>query len=267
MKRVRLRIAYRGTGYHGWQKQQAVQTVEGAILQGLGRLLNSPDLDAIPFQGASRTDAGVHALAQTAHFDHDTAHDEWTFVRGLNALTPDDITIIRAEEVSADFDARRSARGKIYHYKIWNHRFPHPLLLRDAWHVLRDLDLDAMREAAALLIGEHDFAGFRASDCQASTTIRHIRRVQIEQDPEAPASLTIQVEGDAFLKYMVRIISGTLVEVGTGRFTPEHMRQILATGDRTLGGVTAPPWGLTLMTIFYPDFPWSRGEPDIGSIW
>ena len=266
MKRVRLRIAYRGTAYHGWQRQQSVQTVEGAILDALQKILNAPSVDAIPFQGASRTDAGVHALAQTAHFDHDTSHDEWTFVRGLNALTPDDITIIRAEEVDPSFDARRSARGKIYRYQIWNHRFPHPLLLRDAWHVSRELDRDAMQEAANLLLGEHDFAGFRASDCQAATTTRHIWRMDVESEPSNPL-ITIWVEGDAFLKYLVRILSGTLMEVGTGRFAPEHVLEILATGDRALAGVTAPPWGLTLMKLFYPDFPWQRGEPDIGSMW
>ncbi len=264
MKRVRLRVAYRGSRYHGWQKQDGVETVEGQIRRGLSRLLNCSEQE-LRFQGASRTDAGVHALAQTVHFEHDSSHDEWTFVRGLNALTPDDITILRAEEVDAAFDARRSSGGKIYRYRIWNHRFPNPLMLEDAWHVIKPLDLDAMREAASYLVGEHDFAGFRASDCQANTTVRHIRGINIELND--PCEVLIWVEGDAFLKYMVRIISGTLKEVGAGRYKPSRMKDILESGDRTMAGITAPAAGLTLMHIFYPDFPWKRGEPTLGGQW
>ncbi len=263
MTRVRLRIAYRGSAYHGWQRQRDAVTVEGTLKDALAKLL-AINVDDLRFQGASRTDAGVHALAQTAHFDHDTDRDEWTFVRGLNALTPDDITILRAEEVSEDFDARRSARGKIYRYRIWNHRFGHPLLTQDAWHVSHTLDIEAMRDAANRLVGEHDFAGFRASDCQANTTVRHIHRVDIEQQG---CELSIWVEGDAFLKYMVRIISGTLMQVGNGLFEPSQIDLILAQKDRALAGVTAPPHGLTLMKLFYPDFPWKRGEPEIGGVW
>ena len=264
MPRVRLRIAYRGTAYHGWQRQNEARSIEGEMRRALGTLLQRP-AEALIFQGASRTDAGVHALAQTAHFDHDTAHDEWTFVRGLNALTPDDITVVRAEEVASEFDARRSSTGKLYRYRIWRHKFAHPLLLHDAWHVPRELDLDAMREAAGRLVGEHDFAGFRASDCQAQTTKRHLRRVELEASDAN--DLFIWVEGDAFLKYMVRVISGTLMEVGTGRIEPNKIETILKSANRQLAGVTAPPHGLTLMEMYYADFPWRRGEPKLGGIW
>lgn len=263
MTRVRLRIAYRGTAYHGWQRQRDAVTVEGTVKSALARLLSIP-LETLIFQGASRTDAGVHALAQTAHFEHETDRDEWTFVRGLNALTPDDITILRAEEVDDSFDARRSSGGKLYRYRIWNHRFGHPLLTQDAWHVSHKLDIEAMRDAASRLVGEQDFAGFRASDCQAQTTVRRIRRVEITQDDR---DLYIWVEGDAFLKYMVRIISGTLMEVGNGRFAPEHIDVILDKKERALAGITAPPHGLTLMEMFYPSHPWKRGEPEIGGVW
>lgn len=263
MTRVRLRIAYRGTRYHGWQTQPGCATVQGEILRALARVLALP-VEELTLQGASRTDAGVHALAQTAHFDHHSDRDEWTFVRGINALTPDDITILRAEEVSEDFDARRSTGGKIYRYQIWNHRFPHPLHTEDMWHVLHPLDLDRMRQAAEKLIGEHDFAGFRAADCEVPTTTRHIRRVELEQDGPL---ITLWVEGNAFMKYMVRIITGTLMAVGRGQLSPEVIDQMIATGNRQLGGPTAPPHGLTLMHIFYPDHPWTRGEPEVGGVW
>lgn len=261
--RVRLRIAYRGTSYHGWQRQPQVRTVQGELLRAAARVLNQPE-DTLTLQGASRTDAGVHALAQTAHLDHDTDRTPWDFVRGLNALTDDDVCVIRAEEVDEGFHARHDARGKIYRYRIWNHRFAHPLALDQTWHVRKELDLARMRDAAARLIGEHDFAAFRASDCQASTTTREISRVDVTRTGQ---EVTVVVEGNAFLKYMVRIITGTLVGVGEGRLAPGCIDEMLATGERARGGATAPPGGLTLMNIHYPEHPWRGGPPTLGGPW
>ena len=263
-KRIRLRIAYDGTNYHGWQQQPDTATVEGSLIEAASRILAIPYEEVI-FQGASRTDSGVHALGQTAHLDHDTNRDLWDFVRGLNALTEDDICVVHADEVTEAFNARHSSRGKTYRYNIWNHRFQHPLRLTRSWNVRKPLDVDAMREAAALLVGEHDFAAFRASDCQAQTTQREITAVEIFADG---ADITIQVEGTAFLKYMVRIISGTLVEVGKGRLAPDIITRMFEEKERSLGGTTAPPHGLTLISVHYPDRPWEGGEePVIGGPW
>jgi len=263
MQRVRLRIAYDGTRYHGWQDQPHCPTVEGALLDALSRLLSVERAELV-FQGASRTDAGVHAVGQTAHLDHDTNRSLWDFVRGLNALTEDDISVFRAEPVDESFNARHSARGKRYRYKIWNHRFQHPHYLTSHWNVRSGLDIEKMNEAAALLVGEHDFRAFRASDCQASTTVREITRVEVVRDG---ADVTIWVEGTAFLKYMVRIISGTLVAIGTGRLEPGVITRMLESGERGLGGQTAPPHGLTLIKVFYPDHPWLAGEPELDGRW
>ena len=261
MPRLRLQIAYHGAAYHGWQIQPSVSTVEGALTDAIARLLNV-DAQTIKLQGASRTDAGVHAFGQTAHLDHDSDRSLWDFTRGLNALTPDDITVTRVEEVSPEFHARHSARGKIYGYRIWNHRFIHPMLQDRAWNMRQRLDLDAMREACSRLIGAHDFAAFRAMDCQAETTIRELTRVAIEQDG---AELMLWVEGTAFLKYMVRVITGTLVKIGVGRAKPELIDELFLSGDRRKAGQTAPPQGLTLYKIHYPEFPWGDPEPSLGS--
>ncbi|MGM0556992.1 MAG: tRNA pseudouridine(38-40) synthase TruA [Myxococcota bacterium] len=262
--RVRLLIAYDGTDFCGWQIQDGVRTVEGDILKALSRILNRSE-DQIKLQGASRTDSGVHALSQVAHFDFDAheRHDRdlWDFVRGLNGLTGDDLLISYADYVPDDFNARFDARGKIYRYKVWSHRFPHPLERRQRWNTVEGLDVERMRQAASYLVGEHDFEAFRAASCQSPTTVREMRRVEVHGDG---ADIQIVVEGTAFLKYMVRVIAGTLVEVGTGRFESDITAKMLETRDRGIGGVTAPPHGLVLEHIFYPNHPWEEGRPQVG---
>lgn len=261
MPNVRLLVAYKGTQYHGWANQPGVPTVEGALRQAVGQFLNV-DVGDFFLQGASRTDAGVHAIAQTVNIKHEVANRPLKgFVRGLNTLTPEDITICRAEFVSDAFHARHSARGKLYRYTIWNHRFKDPFQLDSAWHWNRQLDVDAMRAAAAVLLGEHDFRAFRASDCESPTTVRTLTRVDI--DDHGP-QIIIWVEGTAFLKYMVRIITGTLVAAGMGRLTPDDIAAMFEHGDRQKGGQTAPPQGLTLMQIYYPDEPWADPTPYLG---
>ena len=181
--------------------------------------------------------------------------------QALNTLTPRDITICRAEEVSEAFHARHSARGKIYRYQIWNHRFKNPMLLNAAWHVPQHLDVARMQAAANRMIGSHDFAAFRASDCQSPTTQRVMQRIHVEQDGPI---IHVWVEGSAFLKYMVRIITGTLVKVGLGQAEPSVIDEMFEKLERQKGGVTAPPQGLTLMKIHYPDEPWASPEPYLG---
>lgn len=261
----RMVVAYDGTAYHGWQIQSEDRSVEGDLTAAAARVLDcSPD--ELKLQGASRTDAGVHALGQVAHLAYDVERDRttWDIVRGLNGLTDDDICVIYVEPAPPGFHARHSARGKIYRYDIWNHRFPHPLERHRAWRVNGDLDLDAMRRAAQKLVGEHDFEAFRAADCSAETTVRELNRVEILVDGPR---LTVEVEGTAFLKYMVRVIVGTLVYVGAGRLDADVVDEMFATGDRGLGGETAPPQGLRLVEVFYPTYPWEGGVPRLGGRW
>ena len=264
--RLRLRIAYDGGAYHGWQRQPDVSTVEGELLGAAARMLTGGDEDAVTLQGASRTDAGVHALGQTAHLDVEVpGTGPWDLVRGLNALTPDDICVLYAEPAPAGFHARHDSRGKTYQYHIWNHRFPHPLRLERAWWVRPALDLERMRRAARRLEGEHDFAAFRASNCQAHTTTRRLRRVDITRQG---AQVRIEIRGDAFLKYMVRIVTGTLVDIGRGHLAPQIIDEMFATGERARGGPTAPPQGLTLVSVHYPQHPWAWDqEPELGGPW
>jgi tRNA pseudouridine38-40 synthase len=199
-------------------------------------------------RGAGRTDAGVHALGQVATFQTEARIPEGGFLRGLNSHLPGDIAVLELCEAPPDFDARRSARGKLYRYQIWNRPVRSPLLARTSWHCRAPLDLPAMREAAALFVGEHDFAAFRASDCERRTTVRLLRRFDLT---EAGALVRCEVEGTAFLKYMVRILVGTLVGVGRGGLRPADVARILREGDRTQAGVTAPARGLTLVRVEY----------------
>lgn len=257
MSLIRLHIAYDGTNYHGWQIQPVAPTLEGILSRAVTKILGANE--PVKVQGASRTDAGVHAWGQVAHIRHDTTRTVWDFVRGLNALTPKDITINYGEEVEDGFHARHSARGKIYRYQIWNHRFYHPFLMHMTWQVgPTALDLDAMHEASRALLGEHDFAAFRAADCESETTVRTIHRIDFHADGPL---ISIEVEGTAFLKYMVRIIVGTLVDVGMGRLPVEQVATALASGNRVDAGHTAPPGGLALMHVIYPEYAW---EPGIG---
>lgn len=246
---VRLTIAYDGAAYHGWAEQPEVPTVQGELRRALSQLL-AVDAATIQMQGASRTDAGVHALGQVVNVHHDTDRTDWDFLRGLNAITADDITVWRAETVGEAFNARHDSRGKRYRYRIWPHRFHDPLRRHQTWHVRAQLDRDAMRAAAAQLVGSHDFASFRAADCQAKTTERELTRVELLEDD---GELVLWVEGTAFLKYMVRNIAGTLVDVGRGHIDPTSIGAILDARSRTAAGQTAPPQGLALIQVFYED--------------
>jgi tRNA pseudouridine38-40 synthase len=258
-------VAYDGTAYHGWQIQTRDRSVEGDLTLAATQILDCGP-DDVKIQGASRTDAGVHALGQVAHicYDIDRERSTWDFVRGLNGLTDDDIGVIYVEPAPEGFHARHSSRGKIYRYEIWNHRFAHPLRRNRQWRINGPLDLDAMRQAAQKLVGEHNFEAFRAADCSAETNVRELTRVDVFNDGPR---IIIEVEGTAFLKYMVRIIVGTLVDVAQGQQQPEVIDQMFETHDRGLGGMTAPPQGLTLVEIFYPGFEWEGGTPTIGGRW
>ena len=249
VRQLRLTLEYDGTELAGWQRQDNAPTVQGHVEAAIARLLGHP----VRLTGASRTDAGVHARGQVASFS--TAHTIPTegMRRALNAALPPQIAINEIVEADASFHPRFSATGKHYRYLFWVRRDRAPRWQLRAWHRSRPLDLAAMQEAAAHLIGEHDFAAFRATGCAARTTRRHVTRLELGWLDAAnePALLALDVHGNAFLRNMVRIIAGTLVDVGEGRFRPAEVAEMLASGDRRRGGQTAPAHGLELMKVFY----------------
>lgn len=244
MRHIRLVVEYDGTSLCGWQRQSNGPTVQGHLEAALAQLLQH----AVTVTGASRTDAGVHARGQVASFRTERTIPLHGVRRGLNSLLPEAIAIREATEVGDDFHPRFSATGKHYRYTVLARPDRSPRWRDRAWHVPEPLALDAMREAAALLLGEHDFAAFRAAGCTANTTIRRIDTIDVVAGDEL---LTLEVRGNAFLRNMVRIVAGTLVEVGRGRLTPAQVREILESRDRTRAGITAPAHGLELIEVRY----------------
>jgi tRNA pseudouridine38-40 synthase len=243
---LKLTLEYDGTDFAGWQRQAPpARTVQQVLEEALARMTGVETA----VRGAGRTDAGVHARAQVAHIRSATTIPLVGLLKGLNALLPRDVAVIAVAEVSDDFDARRSARGKHYAYRIWNREARSPLHERTSWHIYKPLDLDAMRRAAAPLLGEHDFSAFRAADCERKNPVRVLRRLDIGRP--VPDLVQIDLEGTAFLKNMCRVIAGTLVEVGLGTRSPDEMAEILESRDRARAGRTAPPQGLTLEGVMY----------------
>jgi tRNA pseudouridine38-40 synthase len=241
---IKLILEYDGTNYHGWQTQPNGQTIQAVLENALAVFFGEP----IRITGSGRTDAGVHALGQVANFHTDKPFDRHRLLRGLNALTPRDITITNAEAVADSFDARRDARARIYQYHILNRSTPSPFHLNRAWHLHAPLEIDAMRAAITCLVGEHDFSSFRAAGCEADHPVRRVYESFIEMRGDL---LVCRIEATAFLRHMVRNIVGTLVEVGQGIRTPEAFAALLAARDRTRAGITAPAHGLYLMQVKY----------------
>jgi tRNA pseudouridine38-40 synthase len=244
-RNLRVTLEYDGTDFAGWQRQAPpARTVQQALEDVIEKMTGTP----VIVRGAGRTDAGVHARAQVASFVTAAGIPLLGFLRGMNAGLPKDVAVTAIDEVPADFDARRAARGKHYAYRIWNREVRSPLAARTTWHIYRELDVDAMRLAAAPLIGEHDFSAFRAADCERKNPIRVLRRLDVTRTAE---TVTVDIEATAFLKNMVRVIAGTLAEVGLGARDPGEIAGILAGRDRTRAGRTAPALGLTLEQVFY----------------
>ena len=243
-RHIKLIVEYDGTEFSGWQRQANAPTVQQVIEEALASMCHAP----VILRGAGRTDAGVHARGQVASFFTDTRIPVDGFLRGLNSVLPRSIGIRSAEEVDHAFDARRSARGKHYRYQVWNLAERAPLVDRYAWHVITRLDLAAMQEASTHLLGEHDFSAFRAADCDRKNPVRVLQRCEVARTGDL---VSFDVEGTAFLKHMVRVIVGTLCEVGHARRSPASMAELLAGRDRTRAGRTAPPRGLTLERVFY----------------
>lgn len=246
MRTIRLTLEYDGTRYAGWQRQAAAPTVQAAVESAVAHVLGRQ----VEVVGASRTDAGVHAAGQVAHFRTDSRipPGKWPFV--LNACLPGDITVREACPAPDDFHARFSAMGKRYRYTILAQPQPSALWRERAFHVYRPLDVRSMRLAAMQLAGEHDFAAFRDTGCEAPTTVRTIHAAVIT---EAPPFLYLTVEGNAFLYHMVRILAGTLVDIGTGRLPSDCVPALFASRDRRGAGQTAPACGLCLEQVLYPN--------------
>lgn len=282
-RRILLRVAYDGTNYHGWQVQPNAKTIEGELNHILTQLTG----EEIQVTGASRTDAGVHALGNVAVFDTLSRIPAEKFSYALNQRLPEDIVVQSSVQVDDDFHPRHCDCQKTYEYDILNRTFPLPAYRNTAYFLYGDLDLDAMRKACQAFLGEHDFASFCAAGAQVQTTVRTIYSLEVLEQPlgsngrteaqrsqrtqsetielqpdkarlqgsqiqQAPERLlTIRVRGNGFLYNMVRIIAGTLVEVGRGHIRPEEIEGIIAACDRAKAGPTAPARGLRLVEIAY----------------
>ncbi|MBJ6725874.1 tRNA pseudouridine(38-40) synthase TruA [Geomonas sp. Red875] len=252
MRNIMLTVEYDGTNYCGWQTQPNATSVQEIMEGALAQMLGEP----VRLHASGRTDAGVHALGMAACFQTDKTMPLRAFREGLNTLLPRDIAVREAREMPLDFNPRFHAQGKHYRYTFLLDDIRSPLTRHTAWRLKGKLDVEAARRACAEFVGEHDFAAFRASNCAAKTTVREIYSMDLTQDGRF---LYLDVRGSGFLKNMIRVIAGTLVEVGQGKRTPEDIRQLLEGGDRRASGQTAPPQGLCLMEVFYPEV---GAEPD-----
>lgn len=244
MKRIKLTIAYDGTNYCGWQVQPNGITVEEVVNKALKKLTGE-DIQVI---GASRTDSGVHALGNVAVFDTHTTIPPERISYALNQRLPEDIVIVKSEEVAEDFHPRYCDCSKTYEYHILNTRIPIPTKRLTNYFVSYDLDVEKMRKAVGYLIGEHDFVSFCNVRTDVEDTVRTVTELEILKDGE---EITIRISGNGFLYNMVRIIVGTLIRVGRGFYEPEKVKEILEAKDRKAAGVTAPPHGLILAEIRY----------------
>ena len=251
MRRIQLTIEYDGTNYAGWQRQANALAVQQVLEETLRRLTG----EAVVLHGASRTDAGVHALGQSAHFDTDSRIPGEKYSYALNALLPHDIRVRRSEVVSSDFHARFSSKGKRYRYLFYDAPHAGALNRNTHAHSIYPLDDDLMRREALALLGEHDFAAFAASGSVVKDTVRTIWRADVARRDH---DVELTVEGSGFLYNMVRIIAGTLRDIGSGKLAPGALARGIETGNRLDLGVTAPAHGLTLMEVFYTD----RGRRD-----
>ena len=245
MRHIRLVVEYDGSQLHGWQRQLNAPTVQQHLEDTLAKLLTHETAVV----GASRTDAGVHARGQVASFRTERPIPVHGVRRGLNSMLPDSIAVRDVVEVPDDFHPRFSATGKHYRYTIFTRPERAPRYHDRAWHHPEPLDLTLMEQGARALVGEHDFAAFRSAHCSAKTTVRRVESITFTR-PD-PHVVEIDIRGNAFLRQMVRIIVGTLTEVGTGERPVAQVAEILASKDRPQAGITAPGHGLELMEVHY----------------
>ncbi len=244
-RHFKLIIEYDGTDYCGWQRQKNDPSIQGAIEAVLTRITRA----AVTLHGSGRTDAGVHAIGQCAHFSCATRLSSEELHKGMNSLLPRAIAIQTCEEVGPDFHARFKVRHKTYHYRILNRPQKAAINRQYAWHIRRPLDLAAMNAGSRHLVGRHDFKAFEATGSPRPHTVRHVMAARWQRS-EAH-HLVFEIRADGFLKFMVRNIVGTLVAAGMGKITPDAVKTILASGDRRRAAATAPPHGLFLVQVSY----------------
>ena len=242
--KLALGLEYDGTDFHGWQTQPSGNTIQDHLEAALAAFVGSP----VETVSAGRTDAGVHASGQVAHFETHINRPLWNWVRGVNAFLPAAIRVRWAHPVPDDFHARFSARSRTYTYSIYNHPVDSPLRARFATWVFQPLDVAAMQAAADCLLGEHDFTAFRAAECQAASPVRDLQQAQWTQDGSL---IVLQIRANAFLHHMVRNIVGSLFEVGRGARPAAWRAELLAARDRTAAGRTFPAQGLCLRHVEY----------------
>ena len=253
-RRILLITAYDGTNYCGWQVQKNGETIEGVLNRELSRLFGAE----IAVIGASRTDSGVHALGNVAVFDTEARMPADKVAYALNSRLPGDIRIQRSLEVPPDFHPRKTACVKTYEYRILNREFELPSERLNSYFFRRELDVERMKAACPYFLGEHDFKSFCSIHTQAETTVRTIYSLEVleEELPDLGGRrIRIRVIGNGFLYNMVRILAGTLIQVGLGAYAPEDMEPMLMACDRQAAGPTAPAQGLTLIGMKYPEYP------------
>ena len=244
--RIAIGLEYDGTAYNGWQRQRSGTGIQALVEDALSSVANEP----VEVHCAGRTDAGVHASGQVAHFDTRISRTQRGWLLGANSNLPDDINLRWVEFVDDRFHARYAAASRTYRYLILNRVTRSALWRNRVWWVQQPLDELRMQSGAEQLVGEHDFSAFRASGCQASTPMREVKEVTVVRSAEW---LTITITANAFLQHMVRNIVGLLVAIGSGGESPDWAGEVLASRDRTIGGVAAPAQGLTLFNVTYPD--------------
>jgi len=255
MRIIKLTLQYDGTDYSGWQVQVKETTIQGLLENALAEITGG----RTRITGAGRTDAGVHALEQTAAFSTASGLEPNVFLKALNAHLPDDIRVTASEEVSGDFHPRYSARDKTYSYLISDPGSYSVFLKRYSWQISYTLNCDAMKEGAGYLIGKHDFSSFRGSGCSSKHPVRNISELQIRKLDTVGFMgfhfnvplIKISITANAFLRHMARNIVGTLVDIGRGKIAPQGMKEILEARDRRVAGKTAPACGLFLEKILY----------------
>lgn len=244
MRNYLLKLEYDGTDYVGWQIQPNGQSIQAELEKALSQLLQCPT----KVTAAGRTDSGVHAWGQAASFVTENNLPLRAYLKGLNSLLPHSIGVWEVQERELSFDARRSSRGKLYRYRIVNRKCRSPLERRYAWEVFAPINEDAMQNAARYLVEKHDFRAFQASGCEALTTVREIRRLDVSRTDKV---IVVNIEATAFLRHMVRNIVGTLVEIGQGRRSEQSLVATLQSKNRQQAGPTAPAQGLSLVEVFY----------------
>jgi tRNA pseudouridine38-40 synthase len=250
MPRIALGLEYDGTDFVGWQIQRTGRSVEGVLAAAASSVAGA----AIVVHGSGRTDAGVHALHQVAHFDADVARTQRQWLLGINSNLPPDVAVRWVREVPPQFDARRSALCRRYRYSILQQSSRPAIARRRVWWVREPLDCSAMTSAATSWLGERDFSSFRAAGCQARSPNRRLMAVQIAQRPSGSGTLvTCEFTANAFLQHMVRNFVGTLAAIGRGELPAGAAAEILARRDRTEAGVAAPPAGLALVEVSYAE--------------